>query len=113
MDYDLSKVMFITTANTTSTIQPALRDRMEMISVSGYLAEEKLEIAKHYLVPRQKEEHGLPSLKISKAALTEIIDKYTRESGVRSLEKQIAKIARVTAKKIALEEKVPSSIKPT
>lgn len=112
VDYDLSKVMFITTANTTSTIQPALRDRMEMISVSGYLAEEKLEIAKHYLVPRQKEEHGLPSLKISKAALTEIIDKYTRESGVRSLEKQIAKIARVTAKKIALEEKVPSSIKP-
>ena len=112
VDYDLSKVMFITTANTTSTIQPALRDRMEMIQVSGYLAEEKLEIAKHYLVPRQKEEHGLPSLKISKAALTEIIDKYTRESGVRSLEKQIAKIARVTAKKIALEEKVPSSIKP-
>ena len=112
VDYDLSKVLFITTANTTSTIQPALRDRMEMISVSGYLAEEKLEIAKHYLVPRQKEEHGLPSLKISKAALTEIIDKYTRESGVRSLEKQIAKIARVTAKKIALEEKVPSSIKP-
>lgn len=112
VDYDLSKVLFITTANTTSTIQPALRDRMEMIPVSGYLAEEKLEIAKHYLVPRQKEEHGLPSLKISKAALIEIIDKYTRESGVRSLDKQIAKIARVTAKKIALEEKVPASIKP-
>ena len=112
VDYDLSKVLFITTANPTSTIQPALRDRMEMIPVSGYLAEEKLEIAKHYLVPRQKEEHGLPSLKISKAALIEIIDKYTRESGVRSLDKQIAKIARVTAKKIALEEKVPASIKP-
>ena len=114
MDYDLSKVLFITTANTTSTIQPALRDRMEMIPVSGYLAEEKMEIARHYLIPKQLEEHGLKKdqLKISKPALTAIIEEYTRESGVRSLEKQIAKIARVTAKKIALEEERPETIKP-
>ena len=114
MDYDLSKVLFITTANTTSTIQPALRDRMEMIPVSGYLAEEKMEIARHYLIPKQLEEHGLKKdqLKISKPALAAIIEEYTRESGVRSLEKQIAKIARVTAKKIALEEERPETIKP-
>ena len=115
MDYDLSNVLFITTANTTSTIQPALRDRMEMISVSGYLAEEKMEIAKNYLIPKQTEEHGLKKsqMKISAPALSAIIEEYTRESGVRSLEKQIAKIARVTAKKIALEEEIPSSIKPS
>ncbi len=114
MDYDLSKVLFITTANTTSTIQPALRDRMEMIPVSGYLAEEKMEIARHYLIPKQLEEHGLKKdqLKIGKPALTAIIEEYTRESGVRSLEKQIAKIARVTAKKIALEEERPETIRP-
>ena len=115
MDYDLSNVLFITTANTTSTIQPALRDRMEMISVSGYLAEEKMEIAKNYLIPRQLEEHGLTpeQLKISSEALSAIIEEYTRESGVRSLEKQIAKVARVTAKKIALEEERPEEIKPS
>ncbi len=114
MDYDLSNVLFITTANTTSTIQPALRDRMEMIPVSGYLAEEKMEIARHYLIPKQLEEHGLKKdqLKIGKPALTAIIEEYTRESGVRSLEKQIAKIARVTAKKIALEEERPETIRP-
>ncbi len=114
MDYDLSNVLFITTANTTSTIQPALRDRMEMIPVSGYLAEEKMEIARHYLIPKQLEEHGLKKdqLKIGKPALAAIIEEYTRESGVRSLEKQIAKIARVTAKKIALEEERPETIKP-
>ena len=115
LDYDLSKVLFITTANTTSTIQPALKDRMEMISVSGYLAEEKMEIAKNYLIPRQIEEHGLTpeQLKISPEALSAIIEEYTRESGVRSLDKQIAKIARVTAKKIALEEERPEEIKPS
>ena len=114
MDYDLSHVLFITTANTTSTIQPALRDRMEMIQVSGYLAEEKMEIAKHYLIPKQLEEHGLKKsqLKISSSALSAIIGEYTHESGVRNLEKQIAKIARVTAKKIALEEEHPETIKP-
>ena len=113
IDYDLSHVLFITTANNTATIQPALRDRMEMIPVSGYLAEEKMSIAKDYLIPRQLEEHGLDKkqLRIDKAALAAIIDQYTRESGVRGLEKQIAKIARVTAKKIALEEDYPKVIK--
>ncbi len=114
IDYDLSNVLFITTANNIDTIQPALKDRMEMINVSGYLAEEKMEIAKHYLIPKQIGEHGLDKtqMKIDKAALAKIIDEYTRESGVRGLEKQIAKIARVTAKKIALEEKYPKTIKP-
>ena len=114
VDYDLSNVLFITTANGTGTIQPALRDRMEMINVSGYLAEEKLAIAHQYLVPKQLQEHGLRAdeLSISDEALTEIIDKYTHESGVRGLEKQIAKIARVTAKKMALEEEFPRVILP-
>ena len=113
IDYDLSNVLFITTANDTSTIQPALRDRMEMISVSGYLAEEKYEIARHYLLPRQIKEHGLEKsqLKIDKKAIMAIIEQYTRESGVRGLEKQLAKIARVTAKKIALEETLPDTIR--
>ena len=107
IDYDLSNVMFITTANVTSTIQPALKDRMEMINVTGYLAEEKMEIAKNYLIPKQIKEHGLGKndLRISQETLRAIIDSYTHESGVRGLEKQIAKIARVTAKKIALGEK--------
>ena len=114
IDYDLSNVLFITTANGIGTIQPALKDRMEMINVSGYLAEEKLEIAHKYLVPKQLTEHGLRAdeLSISDAALQEIIDKYTHESGVRGLEKQIAKIARVTAKKIALEQEFPKLIEP-
>ena len=113
IDYDLSHVLFITTANDISTIQPALLDRMELINVSGYLAEEKMEIAKKFLLPKELKEHGIDShkLKIDKAAMSEIIDKYTRESGVRGLEKQIAKIARVTAKKIAMEEEVPATIK--
>jgi len=111
IDYDLSNVLFITTANGTSTIQPALKDRMEMINVSGYLAEEKLEIAKNYLVPKQLKEHGIEGkITISKDGLQGIIDQYTHESGVRGLEKQIAKIARVTAKKIALEETYPETI---
>ncbi len=106
IDYDLSKVMFITTANTISTIQPALLDRMELINVTGYLAEEKMEIAKKFLLPKQIKEHGLGrgELRIDRQAMEEIIDKYTHESGVRGLEKQIAKIARVTAKKTALGE---------
>ena len=113
IDYDLSNVLFITTANGISTIQPALKDRMEMINVTGYLAEEKLEIAKNYLVPKQLEEHGLKKdeLEIDKECLEDIIDEYTHESGVRGLEKQIAKIARVTAKKIALEEEYPKVVK--
>lgn len=113
VDYDLSHVLFITTANDISTIQPALLDRMELINVTGYLAEEKMEIAKKFLVPKELEEHGIgkKDLKIDKAAMAEIIDQYTRESGVRGLEKQIAKIARVTAKKIAMGEDYPSVIK--
>ena len=113
IDYDLSNVLFITTANNVENIQPALKDRMEMINVSGYLAEEKLEIAKLHLVPKQLEEHGLQKsqLKFEKAALEKIIDEYTHESGVRGLEKQIAKVARVTAKKIALEEKYSKTLK--
>ena len=112
LDYDLSNVLFITTANSIAPIQPALLDRMELINVSGYLAEEKMEIAKKYLVPKQLQEHGLSKnlLKINSKALKEIIDNYTHESGVRSLEKQIAKIARVTAKKLAMGEEIPKSI---
>lgn len=112
LDYDLSNVLFITTANGISNIQPALLDRMELINVTGYLAEEKAEIAKRYLLPKQQEEHGLgrKDLKISKTAIREIIDNYTHESGVRGLDKQIAKIARVTAKKIALDEERPDTI---
>lgn len=113
LDYDLSNVLFITTANSISPIQPALLDRMEVINVTGYLAEEKMEIAKKFLIPKQIEEHGLKkgSLKIDKGALEAIISQYTHESGVRGLEKQIAKIARVTAKKVALEEPLPGTIK--
>ncbi|MBQ0123084.1 MAG: endopeptidase La [Bacteroidales bacterium] len=114
IDYDLSKVLFITTANDISTIHPALKDRMEMINVSGYLAEEKVSIAKNYLVQKQTEAHGLKSeeLRFGKGAIETIIDEYTRESGVRGLDRQIAKIARTTAKKIALGEKRPKSITP-
>lgn len=106
-------MLFITTANNISTIQSALLDRMELINVTGYLAEEKMEIAKRYLVPKQLEEHGIgrKELRIDKAAMEKIIDEYTHESGVRGLEKQIAKIARVTAKKIALGESYPTVIK--
>ena len=113
LDYDLSHVLFITTANDISTIQPALLDRMELINVTGYLAEEKMEIAKKFLVPKELKEHGIDKieLNIDKAALTEIIDKYTHESGVRGLEKQIAKVARVTAKKIAMGDAFPPVIK--
>ena len=114
VDYDLSNVLFITTANGTGTIQPALKDRMEMINVSGYLAEEKLRIAHSYLVPKQLRDHGLreDELSLTDEAVSEIINKYTHESGVRGLEKQIAKIARVTAKKMALGQEFPREIKP-
>jgi len=106
MGYDLSKVMFIATANNLSTIQPALRDRMEIINVTGYTIEEKVEIAKRHLLPKQLEEHGLTKkdLKIGKRQLEKIVEGYTRESGVRSLEKQIAKVVRYAAKSIAMEE---------
>ncbi len=110
IDYDLSNVLFITTANNIGTIHPALRDRMELINVSGYLAEEKHFIAKDHLIPKQIEAHGLKTgqLKINKQGIDTVINEYTRESGVRELDRQIAKIARVTAKKVALEEERPT-----
>ncbi|WP_142786233.1 endopeptidase La [Changchengzhania lutea] len=106
MGYDLSKVMFIATSNSLSTIQPALLDRMEIINVTGYTIEEKVEIAKRHLLPKQLKEHGLTKkhLKIDKPQLEKIVEGYTRESGVRGLEKQIAKMVRFAAKNIAMEE---------
>ena len=106
MGFDLSKVMFIATSNSLNTIQPALRDRMEIINVTGYTIEEKVEIAKQHLLPKQLVEHGLNKshLKIGKAQLEKIVEGYTRESGVRGLEKQIAKMVRYAAKNIAMEE---------
>ncbi len=105
MEYDLSKVLFIATANTLSTISPALRDRMELIEITGYLVEEKLEIARQHLLPKQLENHGVRAdqLSIGKKMMETLIDKYTRESGVRELDKKLAKIVRVTAKNIASE----------
>ncbi|MFK7833977.1 MAG: endopeptidase La [Winogradskyella sp.] len=107
MGYDLSKVMFIATSNSMNTIQPALRDRMEIINVTGYTIEEKVEIAKRHLLPKQLKEHGLDAsaLKVGKPQLEKIVEGYTRESGVRGLEKQIAKTVRYAAKNIAMEEK--------
>jgi len=104
--YDLSKVMFIATANNLSSIQPALLDRMEIINVTGYTIEEKVEIAKRHLLPKQLKEHGLTAkdLKIGKAQLEKIVEGYTRESGVRSLEKQLAKVVRFVAKSLVMEE---------
>ena len=106
MGYDLSKVMFIATSNSLNTIQPALRDRMEIINVTGYTIEEKVEIARRHLLPKQLKEHGLDdkALKIGKLQLEKIVEGYTRESGVRGLEKQVAKMVRYAAKNIAMEE---------
>ncbi len=110
--YDLSKVMFIATSNSLGTIQPALRDRMEIINVSGYTIEEKIEIAKRHLLPKQLKDHGLSKtdLKIGKTQLEKIIEGYTRESGVRGLEKQLAKMVRYAAMKIAMEEKYETKV---
>lgn len=106
MEYDLSKVMFVATANTISTIHPALVDRMELIDVSGYINEEKIEIARRHLIPRCLGDHGLTKEQLSfpKNVIADIIENYTRESGVRELDKTIAKICRVIAKTVALEE---------
>ena len=106
MGYDLSKVMFIATANSLSPIHPALRDRMEMINISGYTLEEKSAIAKRHLLPKQLKEHGLNNkdLTLNKSVLDKIVEGYTRESGVRGLEKQVAKAVRYVAKSIAMEE---------
>ena len=112
MDYDLSRIMFIATANTLSTIHPALRDRMEIIDLSGYLIEEKMEIAKRHLIPKQLNEHGVKKSQLSfpKTTVEKIIDDYTRESGVRSLEKNIAKIIRNKARFIAMEKEYNKKI---
>jgi ATP-dependent Lon protease len=106
MGYDLSKVMFIATSNNMATIQPALRDRMEIINMSGYTIEEKVEIARQHLFPRQLKEHGLASkdLTIGKKQLEKIVEGYTRESGVRGLEAKIAQVIRNAAKSVAMEE---------
>jgi ATP-dependent Lon protease len=106
MEYDLSKVLFIATANTTSTISPALLDRMELINIPGYILEEKVEIAMRHLVTKELKNHGLAKkhLTFSKPIIEFIIDNHTRESGVRELDKQIAKICRVIAMKVALPE---------
>jgi ATP-dependent Lon protease len=103
LEYDLSKVLFIATANTLSTVHPALRDRMEIIDINGYLLEEKVEIAKQHLVPRQFKQHGVKrsQLTFSKQILEKLVDDYTRESGVRLLEKNIAKVIRSKARYIA------------
>ena len=111
-DYDLSRVMFIATANSLNTIHPALRDRLELIDVSGYLLEEKIEIAQRHLVTRQVENHGLTKtdLKFTKEALTRLVEDYTRESGVREMDKQIAKVTRRVARKIAFGEEYTKKI---
>ncbi|MFT5512555.1 MAG: ATP-dependent Lon protease, partial [Bacteroidia bacterium] len=108
LDYDLSRIMFVATANRLDTIQPALLDRMEVIEINGYTQEEKTEIAKKYLVPKQRKEHGLKSnqFKISDAVIGQVIDEYTRESGVRGLEKKIASLARFRAKQIVGNEEI-------
>lgn len=111
-DFDLSKVMFIATANNLNTIQPALLDRMEIIELTGYTLEEKIEIANRHLIPKQLEDHGVSDKKIkfTKKAIEKLIDDYTRESGVRTLEKRIAKVVRHLAKQIAMDEKFNAKV---
>lgn len=113
VEYDLSNIMFISTANNLSNIQPALRDRMEIIHLSGYIVEEKIEIARRHLVPKQLSEHGVKKdqLKFSKKALEKIIQDYTRESGVRTLEKRIAKVIRSKAREIVMGETFDPNLK--
>ncbi len=114
IEYDLSKVFFIATANNISSIHPALRDRMEIINISGYSTDEKVEIANKHLLKKQLIEHGIKDHKISiyKKTYEKIIDSYTRESGVRGLDKEIASLARYFAKSIAMKEKFITKIKP-
>ena len=111
--YDLSKVMFIATANSLSTIQPALRDRMEIIEINGYTIEEKVQIAKIHLLPKQIKEHGLKKgdVKISNSVLEKVVEGYTRESGVRGLDKMIAKLVRNAAKSIAMDQPYNTNLK--
>ncbi|MFN4315766.1 MAG: endopeptidase La [Chitinophagaceae bacterium] len=111
-EYDLSKVLFIATANSLSSIQPALRDRLEIIDLSGYAVEEKVEIAKRHLIPRQKELHGLKGsgLRIADKVIEKIIQDYTRESGVRELDRQLASVMRNQAKELAMKGKLKASL---
>lgn len=115
LEYDLSKVMFIATANSLGSIQPALRDRMEIIQLSGYSIEEKVEIAKKHLIPKVRKDHGLKAehVKLSDKVLVEIIDSYTREAGVRELERQLSAVMRYVAKAVAMEESYEPNIKVT
>ena len=112
LEYDLSKVLFIATANNLQTIQPALRDRLEIIELSGYAVEEKIEIAKRHLIPKQKDAHGLKStkFKISDKVLERIIQDYTRESGVRELDRQLAAIMRNLARQLVMKGKIKSTL---
>jgi len=114
VDYDLSKVLFIATANSLDTIQPALRDRMEIIEINGYTLEEKTQIAKKHLIPKQKLEHGLKKddLTFEQKAVTKLIDDYTRESGVRNLERKVGSMVRNAAKSIAMEEEYSKKVTP-
>ncbi len=114
LEYDLSKVLFIATANSLSTIQPALLDRMEIIELSGYSLEEKVEIAKRHLIPEQRKQHGLKpgQVKINDKALARLIHDYTAESGVRSLNREVGSVMRHTAKKVAMEEVFEPMVKP-
>lgn len=112
LEYDLSKVLFIATANNLQNIQPALRDRLEIIDLSGYAVEEKVEIAKRHLVPKQKEAHGLKkvSLTVSDKVLEKVIESHTRESGVRELDRQLASIMRYLAREYAVKDKIKSTL---
>jgi ATP-dependent Lon protease len=112
LEYDLSKILFVATANSLSTIQPALLDRMEIIQVNGYSIEEKVQIAKKHLIPKQRKAHGLKSsdLKIPDNTLNNLVERYTRESGVRSLDRVLARVMRNVAKKVAMETKYKKSI---
>ncbi len=112
VDYDLSKVLFIATANSLDSIQPALRDRMEIIEITGYTQEEKLEIAKRHLIPKQLKEHGLKTKDVAfqKSGINKLINDYTRESGVRNLERKVASIIRHGAKSIAMEQEYEAKV---
>ncbi|MHA8093107.1 endopeptidase La [Aquirufa regiilacus] len=114
VEYDLSRVMFVATANNLDTIHPALRDRMEIIEVSGYTMEEKVQIAKKHLLPKQKLEHGLEKIAftMTDSAIQKVVEGYTRESGVRKLEQEIGRVVRKMTKSIAIGEEYPSKIQP-
>jgi ATP-dependent Lon protease len=113
MEYDLSRVLFIATANDINAIQPALRDRMEIIELNGYAMKEKVEIAKRHLIPKQKEAHGLKdvNLNLNDKVIQEVIENYTRESGVRELDRQLASIMRSMARDYATRGKVKSGLR--